>query len=323
MPDLPWFVYAFPFLFVGMIAFAAIYKWLEVRAAANWPSTTGRVVVSGTQTRKVKTFDDNKHGGRGEEARNFANVVYEYQVSGYTFRNNRVTIGEDLGNFEVAETIARYPVGTTVTVYYNPRRPREAVLERDVPKGMWGCVVWMVLGGIAAILIGFYGFNQITEYMRGVLPNSRRAPMVVALVTFGIVSSWIGFAIRKHERQAKRWAKVPARIDRSEVETFRGTMSKSNTMQTLYRPLIRYSYSYDGLNYSGDQASLNAKVTANFSSVAKRKVAKFPAGSTVTIYVNPKNPAESTLKPSSLGLWIAVIPTAILWGLAWFVSQQP
>ena len=176
-------------------------------------------------------------------------------MSGYTFRNNRVTIGEDLGNFEVAETIARYPVGTTVTVYYNPRRPREAVLERDAPKGMWGCVIWMVLGGSAAILISFYGFNQITEYMRGVLSVPKRAPLVVALVTFGIVSGWIGFATYRHEREAKRWAKVPARIDRSEVETFQGTMSKSNTMQTLYRPLIRYSYSYNGLDYSGDQVS--------------------------------------------------------------------
>ena len=61
-------------------------------------------------------------------------------MSGQKLRNNRVSIGEDLGNFEVAETIARYPVGKIVTVYYNPRKPGEAVLERDPPKGMWGCV---------------------------------------------------------------------------------------------------------------------------------------------------------------------------------------
>ena len=26
MPDLPWFVYAFPFVFIGIIVVAAIYK---------------------------------------------------------------------------------------------------------------------------------------------------------------------------------------------------------------------------------------------------------------------------------------------------------
>ena len=31
-----------------------------------------------------------------------------------------------MGNLEVAETIARYPVGKAVTVYYNPRKRDEA-----------------------------------------------------------------------------------------------------------------------------------------------------------------------------------------------------
>ena len=61
-------------------------------------------------------------------------------MGGQKLRNNRVSIGEDLGNFQVAETIAKYPVGADVTVYYNSRHPREAVLERDLPQGLWGCL---------------------------------------------------------------------------------------------------------------------------------------------------------------------------------------
>src|SRR5262245_60683776 len=111
MPDLPWLVYAFPLLMVGIVAAAAFYKWLQVRAAAQWPETQGRVVVSGSQVREVETFDDNAAGGKAKEKRNFANIIYEYEVSGQKMRCGRVSIGEDLGNFEVAETIARYPVG--------------------------------------------------------------------------------------------------------------------------------------------------------------------------------------------------------------------
>ena len=46
MPDLPWFVYAVPLAMVGVIAAAAIYKYLQVRAAADWPQAAGKIVVS-------------------------------------------------------------------------------------------------------------------------------------------------------------------------------------------------------------------------------------------------------------------------------------
>ena len=37
LPDIPWFVYAMLLAPVGLIVFAAIYKYLEVRAASDWP----------------------------------------------------------------------------------------------------------------------------------------------------------------------------------------------------------------------------------------------------------------------------------------------
>src|ERR1700710_3230718 len=119
---------------LALLLFAGAYKSLQVRAAGEWPSTPGKVVVSDSQIRDVKVLDDQREDGFRLEPRNFANIVYEYSVSGESFSNNRVSIAEDRGNFEVAETIARYPVGASVTVYYNSRHPREAVLERDTPK---------------------------------------------------------------------------------------------------------------------------------------------------------------------------------------------
>src|SRR6185436_7472018 len=125
---------------LGLLLAAAVYKSLQVRAAREWPSAAGKVVVSKTEVRKVKVLDSDRAGGHRFEERNFADIVYEYSVAGRKLRNNRVSIGEDLGNFQVAETIAKYPIGAIVTDYYNPRHPGEAVLERDLPKGMWGCL---------------------------------------------------------------------------------------------------------------------------------------------------------------------------------------
>lgn len=43
LPDLPWFVYAMLLAPVGLIVVAAIYKYLEVRAASDWPSAPARL----------------------------------------------------------------------------------------------------------------------------------------------------------------------------------------------------------------------------------------------------------------------------------------
>lgn len=159
MPDVPWFLYAIPLAMLSLIAVAAIYKYMQVKEAARWPSVQGKIVVSKSEQRDVETFDDDEADGRGTEQRNFAKIVYEYTVRGQALRHDRVSIGEDLGNFEVAETIARYPVGKVVTVYYNPRKPGEAVLERDPPKGIFGCVTAIVVVGAIGVFATFFGFN--------------------------------------------------------------------------------------------------------------------------------------------------------------------
>jgi hypothetical protein len=304
---------------VGIIAVAAFYKWLQVRAASDWPQATGKVVVSTSQVRKVKTFDDNRQGGRGEEERNFAHVVYEYTVSGRKFRNDRVSIGEDLGNFEVAETIARYPVGQVVTVYYNPRRPKDAVLERDAPKGLFGCVIWMVVISVAGILGSFYGFNQMSIVLTTRVQN---APMVVALTAMGFVALLFGFALYRQGTGARRWPVVTGRITKSVVDEFRGRIGKGSALTTLYRPLISFTYEHGGVTYSGSQVSIGVKVTSSNAAFASRIVAKHPAGKTIKVYVNPENPSESLLTPGAGGAWFVFAIGAGLLALAYFVSQQ-
>ena len=46
LPDLPWFVYAMLLAPLGLLLVAAVYKSLQVRAAREWPSAAGKVVVS-------------------------------------------------------------------------------------------------------------------------------------------------------------------------------------------------------------------------------------------------------------------------------------
>ena len=199
LPDLPWFVYAMLLAPLGLILAAAVYKSLQVRAAREWPSAAGKVVVSKAEVRKVKVIDGDREEGHRFEERNFADIVYEYSVAGRKLRNNRVSIGEDLGNFQVAETIAKYPVGAVVTVYYNPRHPDQAVLERDLPKGMWGCL-GIGTGIVLAIVFGSaVGLHQITEFVSSRLPQHGNSAAAVAFGAFGTAVAL--FALLVH-RQA-------------------------------------------------------------------------------------------------------------------------
>jgi len=70
-------------------------KTLQARAAREWPSTPGKVVISTSELRDVKVLDSERESGRKLEQRNFANIVYHYSVAGKNLRNNRVSIGED------------------------------------------------------------------------------------------------------------------------------------------------------------------------------------------------------------------------------------
>src|SRR5882757_7258643 len=217
MPNLPWYVYAMLLAPLGLVLFAAAYKTLQARAAREWPSTPGKVVISDSELRDVKVLDSERESGRRLEQRNFANIVYQYSVAGKNLRNNRVSIGEDRGNFEVAETIAKYPVGTPVIVYYNPLHPNEAVLERDPPKGLWGCLGIGTAVVLAIVFGGAIGLNRLSGFVSTRLADPKLSPLVIALGAFGAVIALFALALQKQAGLAKQWPVVPGTIKLSGI----------------------------------------------------------------------------------------------------------
>lgn len=323
LSDTPWIVILWPVLMLGVIVAAAVYKYIEVNNAKSWRPTPGKVVVSNVQRRKVKVSDADRADGGGTETRNFANVVYEYDVFGTKLRNDRVSIGEDLGNFEVEETLARYPVGMPVTVYYNPKNPKQAVIERDAPKGLWGCIT----GGVAVLLVGYaatlFGFGRIYDALQSVLPHAERAGFVMALSVFGLVALLIAEGIRRNVAKTRAWPVAPGTIDKAEVEEFEGWLGgnaseRNRPPQTLYRSDIVYSYEVNGRTYSGTKLGSQGAVTANIRGVVEKSVARYRAGQPVEVRYDPKNPAESVIDPRMpWALWLVfLVPVGCFVG-AW------
>lgn len=320
LPDIPWFVYAMLLAPVGLIVFAAGYKYLEVRAASDWPSTPGKVVISKPEVRQVKVIDSDRARGHRFEERNFANVTYEYSIAGQVYRCNRVTIGEDRGNFEVAETIARYPVGKPVTVFYNPNKRGEAVLERDMPQGMWGCIGWMVAIAFALVFGSAIGFHKLTDFVSS-MPVAN-APMTVALGAFGAVAALIALAIQRHARQARHWPVTRGTIATSGLERFRSAATDTSRGQIRFKARISYTYSFNGVNYTGTVASLGGEVSSTSDRAVQRWVKRYRDGQSVDVYVNPANPSESVLEPRAKGIWVVWAIVAVLWVLAAFVATR-
>jgi hypothetical protein len=321
VPDLPWFVYAMLLAPLGLILVAAIYKTLQVRAARDWPSTPGKVVTSAAELRDVKVLDSERESGHKFEARNFANIVYEYSVSGQKFSNNRVSIGEDRGNFQVAETIARYPAGAIVTVYYNSRHPREAVLERDLPKGLWGCLGIATVIALTVVFGAAIGLKNISEFFSARLANPQMSVPVVALGAFGLVAALFALVLRRQSARAKTWPVVPGTIKLSGLDEYRAAPDDSGRRgATMYERKVSYAYRFNDIAYSSVQASFssNSKTTSRW--VLRLFGMDFQDGASVNVWVNPDNPSEATLNPRAPFGWLLWLIAFGLWAAAYLIA---
>ena len=321
LPDLPWFVYAMLLAPLGLLLAAATYKSLQVRAAREWPSTAGKVVVSKAEVRKVKVIDGERAEGHRFEERNFVDIVYEYSVAGRKLRNNRVSIGEDLGNFQVAETIARYPVGAVVTVYYNPLHPDQAVLERDLPKGMWGCLGIGTAIVLAIVFGSAIGLHQITEFVSTRIPQHGNSAAAVAFAAFGTAVALFALVLHRQASLAMKWPVVSGTIKLSDIEQYRAApMDGSSRSRTMYQRRVSYTYKYNNLTYTNVHASLASNVASTSSWLVRKSTTDYQNGASVKVWVNPDNPSQATLEPRTGFVWVLWLAAAAIWGVAYYAA---
>ena len=150
----------------GVLSFAMFGKlgceirdYRAARQSATWSAVKGRVleatVLKEKFVRSRSTGSGTTRGGGGVTGGSTSTSVewgykphvrYRYQVSGRTYEGQRIelTLGWDMhssGKRRVEHRLASYPVGGTVTVYYNPKKPAESLLIKGVTteraSGLW------------------------------------------------------------------------------------------------------------------------------------------------------------------------------------------
>jgi hypothetical protein len=128
---IPWFVLLIPAVFAvigAVFALKGVSLLRQGRVCAQWPVASGKILEAHTAVKLVENSDDRRHG---DDAFFGANVKYAYQVGGRDYRSTRLYVGRPvLGGSKMAQDIlARYPTGASVSVFYNPANPAEAMLE--------------------------------------------------------------------------------------------------------------------------------------------------------------------------------------------------
>lgn len=118
------------------------------KAVQTWPTVTGTIGTSEART--------HRHSGR--QSATFPHVTYTYEVNGKTHHSSNIMAGGEIGGLNVESTLARYPQGSKVTVYYDPQNPKDAVLEptkTTVSKAIWLMLAAMniivCVGGVWAV----------------------------------------------------------------------------------------------------------------------------------------------------------------------------
>jgi hypothetical protein len=93
-----------------------------------------------------------RRGAKGRIYR--ASVAYQYRVHNELFTGKRIFFGDELAtSFEnyAVDRVARYPVGVTIAVVYNPLHPEQCVLER-IP---WPSIVFGAFGLVGLLVFAW------------------------------------------------------------------------------------------------------------------------------------------------------------------------
>jgi hypothetical protein len=293
----------------ALIVVAVASKLIELRQARTWSETTGTVVRSEIEARR------HRFAGEAETVTNVPVVEYEFTAAGRKIRGSRIGIGDDAGGVNSEATLARYPLGAAVTVYYDPADPTSCALERGGPQGLTarGC-----LGAIAALAIvaGVIAWLILRgpDVVRAYFPQAQ-ANVVVFAFGAGLFLLVLFVALRRASKQATDWPWVRGRIVRSDVESFREL--RDGAWTTSYRPAIEYVYQVRGRDYRSTQIKLNLTV-AGGNSYAEKVTALYPVDREVDVHYDPANPSNAALENPTGATWmVAALAAAAFAVAAW------
>jgi hypothetical protein len=127
-------LYAFCAVFFGILL---LIMGVQVAPLATWVPTPATVVASGVgvvQTSKGATYQPT--------------VSYRYTVGGMPYASNRVSVITESASRKWAQSVVdRYPQGASVTAWYDPKHPGNAIIDHHLAK------IPLIMMGIGLVFV--------------------------------------------------------------------------------------------------------------------------------------------------------------------------
>ena len=121
---------------------SALVSNQRTKAAESWPTMPGTVLHTEIRT----------HVSRNNRitTRTYEPIIhYQYNLMGKPYESKNLSFGSlRMKNDQAEEIVSRYPVGSSVTVHYDPNKPEKSVLEVTARGGK----TMMVSGGIFIVM---------------------------------------------------------------------------------------------------------------------------------------------------------------------------
>lgn len=148
----------FTIVYLALVLSAFYFSFVTMPKAVNsndWPQAQGEVVSS----ELVQRSRTHRSGKRITV--HSAKVNYVYHVDGKPFASHQLKWADRHGSSQVeADMLSQYPAGASVTVFYNPDNPAEAVLQKGI--------------SLDHILIGVFLLGSIGVMGWAMFRNARR-----------------------------------------------------------------------------------------------------------------------------------------------------
>lgn len=318
------------FIFIGLlIIWFAFHLYNKRKRMEKWTKTIAIVKDSKISS----SISTDSHNNRSTLYTPIVSYSYEFNGKKYETKNS------DFGSSnrsEVENLLGKYEKGTKIEILVDPIQPdKSGIFELSTQPNT---IIYILIGfGVVFCVMGLlvyliFGSDDVfSPSSMSVSSKTSSFDAVLNLLgplfafSVGGIFVYIGYyLLKKDQTIIKSWQMVEAEVLSSSMLT--KTESRKNDRglfydQTTYCPSIRYSYSYNNRKYSGEDSSYYS----SSQSEIELALSKVSEGSKISIYVNPNNPSESSMKDANNSknmfayVFIAVGILAMLIGMLIFI----
>ena len=113
-------------IFIAMGVVIALFAYTTYKTSVQsktWPMVNGSIIKSEIEQHTSTTGEG---ADKKTTVQEYAKIAYQYSVAGQRYESNKISFSLPSGNAK--QLVSRYPKGKLVPVYYNPAKPKQAVL---------------------------------------------------------------------------------------------------------------------------------------------------------------------------------------------------